>query len=172
MKPTRLIFLAKLISMVLVLGLAACAPVTPPAPLATGNPTSTQPAPTQPTHTSTPMPTSAKPQDDQSATLPTRPVGVITVMPTSVPNVEEIPQSVLAAVLADLEKRLGGKPSGYTLIRSEAVTWNDGSMGCPKRGVFYTQSLIDGYWVVLQINTQTFDYRVNGRGPNLMLCEQ
>jgi hypothetical protein len=37
--------------------------------------------------------------------------------------------------------------------------------------MFYTQALVDGYWVVLSYRGQEFDYRVNDRGA-FFLCEE
>ena len=84
----------------------------------------------------------------------------------------EAPAAIMAAVLSDLEKRAGSTPVNFIILRSEAITWNDGSLGCPKRGVFYTQATVEGYWVVVQFNAQTYDYRIASRGPALMLCEK
>ena len=37
------------------------------------------------------------------------------------------------------------------LIRDEAVTWSDGSLGCPQPGEYYTQVLVPGYWIVFDV---------------------
>jgi len=37
-----------------------------------------------------------------------------------------------------------------TLVRTDAITWNDGSCGCPKPGTMYTQVLVPCYQVVLE----------------------
>ena len=57
----------------------------------------------------------------------------------------QAPAEVMDKIMADLTQRLGSKPEAVTVIKSEAVTWSDGSLGCPKRGVFYIQVLIEGY---------------------------
>ncbi len=51
-----------------------------------------------------------------------------------------------------------------TVTRAEAVVWNDGSLGCPKPGEFYIQMLINGYWVVLEVEGIEYDYRVSDKG--------
>ncbi len=51
-----------------------------------------------------------------------------------------------------------------------AKTWNDGSLGCPEPGELYTQALVDGFQVVLEIDGERFDYRV-GSGTDVRLCE-
>src|SRR5829696_6161376 len=56
---------------------------------------------------------------------------------TSTPAPEGIPDAVWAAILADLERETGG-PSDPAVASAEAVTWNDGSLGCPESGQAYT----------------------------------
>ena len=52
----------------------------------------------------------------------------------------------------------------------EAVTWNDGSLGCAKPGEMYTQALVDGFRVVVEVNGREYDYRVPRDGEP-RLCE-
>ncbi|HSM17345.1 MAG TPA: hypothetical protein VK845_10190 [Gemmatimonadales bacterium] len=51
-----------------------------------------------------------------------------------------------------------------TVLRAEAVTWQDGSLGCPEPGMAYTQALVDGYWVELMAGEETLDYRLSSEG--------
>jgi hypothetical protein len=83
----------------------------------------------------------------------------------------EVPEEVLNPIMADVTERAGAEPAEIEVARSQSVTWNDGSLGCPKPGMFYTQALVDGYWVVLSYQGQEFDYRVNDRGA-FFLCEK
>jgi len=152
------------ILMLLAFSLSACAPLTQVPPLAA------EPAPTQPAATR--VPDLANPTPEISSTRYPKPVEQPTFALTPAPILGEAPESIMAAVLSDLEKRAGSAPVNLTILRSEAVTWNDGSLGCPKRGMFYTQATVEGYWVVVQLNAQTYDYRIASRGPALMLCEK
>ena len=77
--------------------------------------------------------------------------------------VGEVPDGILSAILQDAEERVGGEPD-FTVLRSEAVVWSDGALGCPEPGQSYTQALVDGYWVVLQVGDVQLDYRVTERG--------
>ena len=72
---------------------------------------------------------------------------------------EGIPDAVWAAILADLEHQTGG-PSDPEVVSAEAVTWNDGSLGCPEAGQAYTQALVEGYQVILEVDGERYDYRV------------
>ena len=86
---------------------------------------------------------------------------------TSAP--EGIPDDVWEAILADLEHQTGG-PSDPEVVSAEAVTWSDGSLGCPEAGQAYTQALVDGYQVILEVDGERYDYRV-GSGASVRLCE-
>ena len=86
---------------------------------------------------------------------------------TSAP--EGIPDAVWAAILADLERQTGG-PSDPEVVSADAVTWNDGSLGCPEAGQAYTQALVDGYQVILEVDGERYDYRV-GSGSAVKLCD-
>ena len=86
---------------------------------------------------------------------------------TSAP--EGIPDAVWAAILADLERQTGG-PSDPEVVSADAVTWSDGSLGCPEAGQSYTQALVDGYQVILEVDGERYDYRV-GSGSAVRLCD-
>jgi len=153
---------------VFLLGLAACAPVQLPAQ---DGPTS---APDQPQATQSPADPAAAPLEATPLTPDSpssAPHPLATVAPTEAPVLGETPVEVMEQIAADLEQRAGIQRAALSVIRSEAVTWNDGSLGCPQPGVFYTQATIDGYWVVVQVGGVTYDYRV-GRGNLVVLCEQ
>jgi hypothetical protein len=73
-------------------------------------------------------------------------------------------------VIADAAARLAVEPSAVALVSIEAVTWNDGSLGCPKPGEMYTQALVDGHRIVVGAGGTTLDYRVIGPGA-FRVCE-
>ena len=80
-----------------------------------------------------------------------------------------IPATHWAAILADLERR-GTPTNGLEVVTARAVTWPNGSLGCPKPGMMYTQALIDGYQVVVKAGGTTYDYRF-GTTSAPRLCE-
>ena len=53
---------------------------------------------------------------------------------------------------------------GVTLVSAEAVTFPDGSLGCPEPGMAYSQVVTDGYKIVLTAGGKTYDYRGTGPG--------
>jgi hypothetical protein len=87
------------------------------------------------------------------------------------PVTGETPEDVLSPIIADVAERTGAEPAEIEVLRSQSITWNDGSLSCPKPGMVYTQALVEGYWVVLSYQGQEFDYRVNERGV-FFLCEK
>ena len=91
-------------------------------------------------------------------------------MPNDPPIVGEVPDRILERIIADLVQRTNADEQNIKEIRSQTVTWRDGSLGCPKPGQFYTQALVDGYWVILQIEGTDYDYRVSNTGY-FTLCE-
>lgn len=82
----------------------------------------------------------------------------------------EVPASLLEEIRVDLAQRSGVAQDAILVIRDQAVTWSDGSLGCPQPGVFYTQALVPGYWVVLQVGEKQCDYRASESGY-FFLCE-
>jgi hypothetical protein len=91
-------------------------------------------------------------------------------LPESNPIIGEVPDEILQAIIKDLVQRTDADQQDIQVIRSESVTWSDGSLGCPKPGEVYTQVLVDGYWVVLQVDEVAYDYRASQSGY-FKLCE-
>jgi hypothetical protein len=82
------------------------------------------------------------------------------VPPATRPPVLEVPAGIVE-LIEDEVSRLAGVPvDQLTLVRADQITWPDGSLGCPQPGEMYTQSLVEGYWIVVQANDETFDFRV------------
>jgi hypothetical protein len=81
----------------------------------------------------------------------------------------EAPGDLLDSILADAESRVTTE-SAISVVRAQAVTWSDGSLGCPEPGMSYTQALVEGYWVVLDAGGRQMDYRATAGGA-FKLCE-
>jgi hypothetical protein len=80
-----------------------------------------------------------------------------------------VPADVFNQIVADAAAKAAIDPSALTVVAASAVTWSDGSIGCPAPGVSYTQALVPGYRVVLAANDQQYDYHVGQRGQ-FILC--
>jgi hypothetical protein len=114
------------------------------------------PVPSSPTpspeRTEPSVPLTPEPESERTATPPS-PVGTSS-----------------ADAVADLAERLGIDPGEVTVVRDVAVTWPDGSLGCPVPGMAYTQALTPGRLVVLEAAGTTVEYHSGGR-RGLFLCE-
>ena len=78
-------------------------------------------------------------------------------------------QQVRRAALADAARRTGLAPEALEVLGAEAVTWPDGSLGCPQPGMMYTQALVPGYRIRIQAGDQVLDYHA-GRSGQPSLC--
>lgn len=79
------------------------------------------------------------------------------------PLTGEVPEEIMAAIFSHAAAS-GMSREDLVVVRAEAVTWSDGSLGCPEPGVFYTQATVPGYWVVLDHDGAIHDYRVDDNG--------
>ncbi len=77
--------------------------------------------------------------------------------------------SVTDAVLSDAAQRTGVKKSGLVVESAEAVTWADGSLGCPEPGAMYTMALVPGFRIRLRAGEALLDYHATERGQ-FLLC--
>jgi hypothetical protein len=125
---------------------AACTGATPGQPtLPPDGPPTDDAAPTQP-------PT-APPAVEPSPDLPTPPIFA-----------GDVPASIMEELFDETAALAQVALSEVRLERAEAVTWSDGSLGCPEPDMMYTQALVDGYWVVLEAAGQTYDWRMSETG--------
>ncbi len=82
-----------------------------------------------------------------------------------------LPASILEPILADAAQRSGILRDALEIVSAEEHTWPNAGLGCPVRGVLYTQALVDGYQIVIRADGSTFDYRASGPGE-FRLCSQ
>jgi len=68
---------------------------------------------------------------------------------------------------ADAARRTQLAPEALELVSAEAVTWRDGSLGCPQPGLGYTQALVPGWRVQLRGPAGVLDYHASVRGAFL-----
>jgi hypothetical protein len=94
----------------------------------------------------------------------TRPSGPVSIPPSGSSEPGAVPDALVAKVVADAAALAGVDPAEVVVVSTEAVTWNDGSLGCPKPGVNYIQQIIQGYRVVVEAGGQRYDYRAGSSG--------
>lgn len=88
--------------------------------------------------------------------------------PAPVPGAES---AAAREAVADLARTLEVDPEEVSVVAVEEVTWRDGSRGCAQKGMLYTQALIDGSRITLQVDGTTYEYHSGGSAPPT-LCER
>lgn len=162
---TRGIPIRSLLAAALLVGAAACGDTEQPdsvgaEPIAT----TTQPATTVPETTvpETTAPETTAPETTRPATVPTT-VDEEEPMPAPTAPQGEWPESVAEAVAA-LADDDGRDPADIVVVRYERVTWRDGSLGCPDPDMAYTQALVPGYRIELELDGVTVWYHGSADG--------
>ena len=85
-------------------------------------------------------------------------------------HIDPVLQSFIDRAVADLARRRDVDPAAITVLEARAIVWPDGSLGCPKPGMEYTQMLQEGVLIRLQLGGRTYAY--HGGGSRLPeLCE-
>ena len=118
-----------------------------------------------------PTPTS----DKQVSEPVTVDLGSVTPMPLEgSPVVQPAPGSPgikdpVALAMTDLGQRLGVTVDDIELVSLLEVTWRDGSLGCPEAGVAYTQALVPGQQMILQVDGEEYYYH-SGRDSIFTYC--
>ena len=89
---------------------------------------------------------------------------------TTTPSTPGTPHArVVEAARADAARRSGLPAAQLQVVTLESVTWRDGSLGCPRPDMAYTQALVPGYRVRLQVGSEVWDYHASERGA-VALC--
>ena len=113
---------------------------------------STSPSPTDggtATAGPTPGPTASAPPSTGAGTLPA--------------DIRTRPE--VAAAIADTATRANVPPEQVVVAAWSPVTWNDGSLGCPQKGMVYTQALVEGELLMLRVEQALFQYHSARGGP-------
>jgi len=85
-------------------------------------------------------------------------------------SLDAVPDEVQAAI-SDAAVRFGVPESEVAVAGALRVIWSDGSLGCPEDGMMYTQALVDGYLLTIEVGGRRVDYHgENGQPP--FLCER
>lgn len=98
-----------------------------------------------------------------------------TVIPTTQPPqpITSEPMSLqsiaIESAIADLRERLQVEISEIAVLEFKTTQWSDGALGCPQDGELYTQAVVEGAQVFLDVDGRVFDYRSDADG-NVKLC--
>lgn len=151
--------------------LVACVPQAAgsPTPVVTPTPT-TRPQTAAPTATLHPTVTADRAETIDRTARSTSELLDETALPKlHTPFAGEVSPELLESLLADLAERLEISTEEITIVHSQAVEWNDSSLGCPQPGMMYIQVVTPGYRVVLLANEMLFDYHTDTKAQ-FILC--
>jgi hypothetical protein len=127
--------------------------------------------PARDTDTAIPVPTSTPDEAYPAPVAPELPTGYPVETPESFAlPAGEVPQKFLDIALDDLVSQTGADRVAVSVLSAEAITWPDGSLGCPQPDTMYTQALVDGYRIVLGLGEEKFNYHLSDTGA-FVLCD-
>lgn len=107
-----------------------------------------------PSEEDTMKPSPIEPDNPDAGALPTGPV------PESVTSRPEV-----VAAIEDYAKRRDVAVEDVTVAGFAEVTWSDGSIGCPEPGMMYTQALVPGLQLVLEVDGELASYHAADGQP-------
>jgi hypothetical protein len=88
------------------------------------------------------------------------------------PTIGVTPGALMVKAKELLATKLGVSQSSITEISTMKKEWNDGSLGCPKPGIMYTQVVIEGYQIILQVKDKQYDFHAGNSPESVFLCEK
>lgn len=78
-------------------------------------------------------------------------------------------QDQLDAARADFAQRFEKSDDPFEVWEAVGVDWRSGALGCPKKGMNYTQSLVPGFLVVIRVGETEHHYHAR-RGDKPFFC--
>lgn len=82
--------------------------------------------------------------------------------------VDPIAQSMVELTIRDAARRLKVLENGIELTSVLVIIWPDSSLGCPKPGIDYEDTMTTGYRIILRAAEKTFIYHTSTR--DFVLC--
>jgi hypothetical protein len=81
-----------------------------------------------------------------------------------------IPDVPVDQAVVEAGGEAGVDPEDIEVLVAEEVTWPDGAVGCPEPGEMYTQALVEGYRIVLDVDGEEVHYH-GTRGEPPFRCD-
>lgn len=78
--------------------------------------------------------------------------------------IEGLAEDLVADVIDEAAAGAGVDASQVQVVAAEAVIWSDGSIGCPEPGMMYTQALVPGYRVVVEVDGEALHFHAAETG--------
>jgi hypothetical protein len=80
-------------------------------------------------------------------------------------------RTLVDQAVADLATRLNIDASSIVTVSAQAMSWSDGSLGCPQPGMLYTQAIVDGALIQLSVDGTSYSYHSGASGAPF-LCQK
>lgn len=94
-----------------------------------------------------------------------------THMPSPIPTPADAGlQELIEKAKTDLAQRLTISVDEIILMEATAAEWSDSSLDCPQPGMEYLQVITPGYRILLEANSQAYEYHSN-RDAYVIYCE-
>lgn len=71
---------------------------------------------------------------------------------------------MIASALERAAQDTGAALDEITVVSADQVTWSDGSIGCHQEGMAYTQALVPGFRVIIEVEGQQLHYHAGSDG--------
>jgi hypothetical protein len=81
----------------------------------------------------------------------------------------EVPDVPVDLAVVEAGGEFDVDPDSIEVVSAEEVTWPDGALGCPEPDGMYTQALVEGYRIVLDVDGQEVHYH-GARGEPPFYC--
>lgn len=79
--------------------------------------------------------------------------------------VTETPESMIEQARAALAQHLLVGVDRITVVEAKPVVWSDGSVGCARPGVVYSEGQVEGHLIVLSMEGGFAQYHQGGDDP-------
>ena len=89
----------------------------------------------------------------------------------SSPDIDPTLRTLVDQAVADLASRLKIDASSIVTVSAQAMSWPDGSLGCPQPGMLYTQVMVDGALIELSVDGTSYSYHSGASGAPF-LCQK
>ena len=89
----------------------------------------------------------------------------------SSPEIDPALRTLVDQAVADLATRLKIDASSIVTVSAQAMSWPDGSLGCPQPGMLYTQVMVDGALIELSVDGTSYSYHSGASGAPF-LCQK
>jgi len=84
-------------------------------------------------------------------------------------QVIEALEGQIATAKAELSGRVGADPDKIGVAEARSVQWSSGALGCPEKGMEYTQAIVPGVLLILKADGKSYRYH-GDTGRRLFYC--